>query len=410
MRLFKQLFTKNKCYEAGKTLNVKGIMWHSTGANNPKLSRYVQPDDGNLGSNKYGNHWNQAKPDGRTVCVHAFIGKDKKGNVATYQTLPWSMVGWHAGGSANDTHIGFEICEDDLKDKSYFNAVYKEACELTAYLCVMFNLDPMEDGVVICHSEGYKMGVASNHSDVMHWFKKFGKTMDNVRADVKELVELSNAAQGGNNLTPIVGKAQATYYQMQQYIKKVNPNVPQSVLDMIPLYIAEGTVEGIRGDIAFAQSCLETGNFKFEGSAVTLDQNNFCGMGVTSKGAKGNSFDTPQLGIRAQIQHLKAYANDKPLVTDCVDPRFKYVQRGSAEYVEHLGVKENPLSKGWATGANYGAKILNILEAVLNTAVPTEKTMYVVQCGAFNDKSNAEALATELKKKGFDCFITTKVV
>ena len=85
-----------------------------------------------------------------------------------------------------------------------------------------------------------------------------------------------------------------------------NPDVAQSVIDMIPLYLSEGKAEGVRGDIAFAQSCLETGNFGFSGSAVTLDQNNFCGMGVTSNGMKGNSFDTPQLGIRAQVQHLKA--------------------------------------------------------------------------------------------------------
>ena len=78
---------------------------------------------------------------------------------------------------------------------------------------------------------------------------------------------------------------------------------------LIPLYLSEGKAEGVRGDIAFAQSCLETGNFGFSGSAVTLDQNNFCGMGVTSNGMKGNFFDTPQLGIRAQVQHLKTYAS-----------------------------------------------------------------------------------------------------
>ena len=81
--------------------------------------------------------------------------------------------------------------------------------------------------------------------------------------------------------------------------------------------------EGVRGDIAFAQSCLETGNFSFAGSAVTLEQNNFCGMGVTANGLKGNSFSTAQLGIRAQVQHLKAYASTEPLKGECIDPRFK---------------------------------------------------------------------------------------
>lgn len=193
MKLYKLLLTKNECYLAGKEFVPAGIMWHSTGAPNKKLSRYVGPDDGRLGENKYGNHWNTAKPGGRKVCAHAFIGLLADGTVATYQTLPWNMRGWHAGGSGNDRYIGFEICEDNLTDKDYFNAVYKEAVELSAYLCKMYKLDPMKSGVIICHSEGYKMGVASNHSDVMHWFKKFGKTMDDVRKDTAAALAELNA-------------------------------------------------------------------------------------------------------------------------------------------------------------------------------------------------------------------------
>ena len=136
---------------------------------------------------------------------------------------------------------------------------------------------------------------------------------------------------------------------------------------MIPFYLSEGEAENIRGDIAFAQSCLETGNFTFSGSAVKLSQNNFCGMGVTGNGMTGNSFDTPQLGIRAQIQHLKAYANTVKLKGECIDPRFKYVTRGSAPYVEYLGIQENPKGKGWAAGAGYGKKILTILAAITGT-------------------------------------------
>lgn len=114
MNLHKLILTNNACYKAGRTITSKGIMVHSTGANNPNLKRYVGPDDGLLGKNQYNNHWNQDKPDGRQVCVHAFIGKLADGSIATYQTLPWNHRGWHAGGSANDTHIGFEICEDGL--------------------------------------------------------------------------------------------------------------------------------------------------------------------------------------------------------------------------------------------------------------------------------------------------------
>lgn len=91
-------------------------------------------------------------------------------------------------------------------------------------------------------------------------------------------------------------------------------------------------------------------------------------MGVTGKGMRGNSFGTPLLGIRAQVQHLKAYASRKGLVKECVDPRFRYVERGCAEYVEWLGQKENPAGKGWAAGAGYGEKILAILEGILGMA------------------------------------------
>lgn len=170
-----------------------------------------------------------------------------------------------------------------------------------------------------------------------------------------------------DSYTKIASKSVATAEQMIAYIKSKKQNVAQSVVDMIPLYLSEGEIEGIAGDIAFAQSCLETGNFWFAGSSVTLDQNNFCGMGVTSGNKKGNSFETPQIGIRAQIQHLKAYANTEPLVNECVDPRFRYVKRGCAEYVEWLGIQENPSGKGWASGAGYGNKILRILKNVRET-------------------------------------------
>ncbi|WP_443649721.1 glucosaminidase domain-containing protein, partial [Blautia sp.] len=170
----------------------------------------------------------------------------------------------------------------------------------------------------------------------------------------------------------IMGKSQVSIEQMRAYIKKVNPKVSDSVIKMISLYIAEGAAEGVRGDIAFAQSCLETGNFTFSGSAVTLSQNNFCGMGVTKIGMKGNSFKTPAEGIRAQIQHLQAYASTDRLKNRCVDPRYTYVNRGCAPYVEWLGIQENPKEQGWAAGRNYGQKIISILNSVLS--IKTSKT------------------------------------
>ena len=233
--------------------------------------------------------------------------------------------------------------------------------------------------------------------------------MDGFRKAVK--AAMGGASSGTGGYTKIMGDSAATAEQMRNYIKGKNPAVAQSVLDMVPLYLSEGKAEGVRGDIAFAQSCLETGNFTFSGSAVTLSQNNFCGMGVTSNGMKGNSFDTPQLGIRAQVQHLKAYASTDELKNACIDPRFKYVTRGCAEYVEWLGQKENPDGKGWAAGAGYGEKILSILKVILRTAGGTSKpapaeteAWYRVrkswadassQKGAFKSLENAKKCADE---------------
>ena len=185
MTLYQQILTQNDCYKAGRTIVPKGVMVHSTGASNPRVARYV-PGDDVLGRNTGNNDWDRP---GLTKCVHAFVGKIADGSVATVQTLPWNHRGWHAGGAANNTHISFEICEDNLEDASYFNAVYREAVELTACLCREYGLDPLADGVVICHQEGYRRGVASNHADVLHWFPIHGKSMDDFRADVAQEME-----------------------------------------------------------------------------------------------------------------------------------------------------------------------------------------------------------------------------
>lgn len=186
MNLRKLIFTNSDNYKAKGRIVPKGIMVHSTGANNPELRRYVGPDDGLLGKNLYNNHWNM--PMSRKVGMHGFIGKLADGSVATYQTLPWTHRAWHAGGKANDTHIGFEICEDNLRNKTYFDQVYLEAVEFCSFICTEYNLNPLETGVIIGHYEGHKLGLASNHGDPDYWFKKHGKSMDTLRADVHKLM------------------------------------------------------------------------------------------------------------------------------------------------------------------------------------------------------------------------------
>lgn len=176
MEIKQILLTKNDCYKAGRTIVPVGIVVHSTGANNPALKRYVQPDDGIVGKNSYNNHWNKS---GVNKCVHAFIGKDKNGNVCTYQTLPWTMRSWGCGsgkkGSYNNSHIQFEICEDGLSDPEYFNKVFDAAAELCASLCQAYGISAAN---IVSHNEAYKKGYASGHSDCDHWLKRFSKNMD----------------------------------------------------------------------------------------------------------------------------------------------------------------------------------------------------------------------------------------
>lgn len=182
------ILTQNDCYRRGAKITPKGIMIHSTGANNPNLCRYVGPDDGNLGVNRYGNHWNQS---GLDVCVHGFIGKADDGHIDGYQTLPYNYRAWHCGGSGNDTHLSFEICEDGLTNADYFRCTRDYAINLCADLCIQFGFDPMENGVLIDHSEGARMGIASNHGDISHWWNRFGYSMDNFRRDVAEKIKKS---------------------------------------------------------------------------------------------------------------------------------------------------------------------------------------------------------------------------
>ena len=146
------MMTQSTCYKGTGKMQVKGVLWHSTGANNPTLKRYVQPDDNAankdamirlIGKNAYGNDWNHTKVQ---AGLNAWIGKLADGSVAAVQTMPWDFKPWGCGssskGSCNNGWIQFEICEDGLNDATYFAKVYQEACELTAYLCKMFGINP----------------------------------------------------------------------------------------------------------------------------------------------------------------------------------------------------------------------------------------------------------------------------
>ena len=184
----KLYLTKNACYIKGQKMKPTGFILHSTGANNKTLRRYL-PDDGVIGKNLYGNHWNQLKPDGMSKCVHGFIGEDKNGVVRFYQTLPYNMVGWHCGGKGNYSgYVGVEICEGSKTDKKYFDRAYIRAVKAVANFFIKYGLKVTKT-TLISHKEANKMGLASNHGDPESYFIHFGKTMNDFRVDVqKEMI------------------------------------------------------------------------------------------------------------------------------------------------------------------------------------------------------------------------------
>ena len=198
--------TNSTCYRNTGKMEIKGVLWHSTGANNTTIKRYVQPSDNDpnratllakIGTNPNRNDWNHIE---MQAGLNAWVGTLADGSVAAVQTMPWNYRPWGCGsgskGSCNNGWIQFEICEDSLSSKNYFDKVYREACELTAYLCSIYNLNPIGKvsfngasvPVILCHQDSYQLGLGSNHSDVYHWFNKYGKTMNDVRTDVAKLM------------------------------------------------------------------------------------------------------------------------------------------------------------------------------------------------------------------------------
>ncbi len=163
----------------------------------------------------------------------------------------------------------------------------------------------------------------------------------------------------------IMGESNVTLEQMVAYYNSnaVYPSFyattdAPDIRQFCQIYLEECAAEGVKAEVAFAQAMKETGFLRF-GGQVNISQFNFAGLGATDNGAAGASFPNVRTGIRAQIQHLKAYASTEALNNTCVDPRFSLVRRGTAPYVEWLGQKENPLGFGWATAERYGYSIKN---------------------------------------------------
>ena len=190
MKIIEAYATQNKCYQIGTPLKPRGIMLHSIGCPQPNAAVMAR-------------NFNQYRPNGQSVCVHAFVQRD--GTV--YQTLPWTVQAWHCGGSANSTHIGVEMTEPGAgmtyaEAAEQITGTYRAAVELFAALCKQYGLDPAQDGVIIGHAEGHRRGVASNHADPELLWRTYdmGYTMDGFRADVAEAMAAKNTDKEDNDM------------------------------------------------------------------------------------------------------------------------------------------------------------------------------------------------------------------
>ena len=168
----------------------------------------------------------------------------------------------------------------------------------------------------------------------------------------------------------IEGTTSVSVKQMTDYFRQSKYSYPTDIMkkggastleEFCQIYYEEAEKEGIKAEVAFAQAMKETGWLQFKGD-VKAEQYNFAGMGATGNGVTGESFKDVREGVRAQIQHLKAYGSTKDLNQTCVDNRFKYVERGCSIYVEWLGIPNNPKNKGWAAADGYGVDIVKMIQ------------------------------------------------
>ena len=265
MKLVQSILTKNPCYTAGRKITVKGLMLHSVGCSQPKASVFI-------------NSWNSASYS--NACVHGFID----GNDGTvYQTLPWNHRGWHAGGDANNTHIGVEMCEpacikytggasftcsDTATARAVAKRTYDAAVELFAMLCKEYGLNPLT--AIISHKEGHSKGIASNHGDPEHLWKGLGMsyTMDTFRQAVK--------AEMAGTATPAPSGLQATTFK--------DMSEADIIAKVGPLFTADQKSSGILASVSLAQFILESGYGKSE---LAQNANNCFGM---KKSLSGNTW------------------------------------------------------------------------------------------------------------------------
>ena len=288
MKLIESFITRNPCYGANmanaddryttfQRRGPLGLVLHSVGCSQPSAEVFVK-------------QWNSTSYD--RACVHAFIDANT-GTV--YQCMPWNFRAWHVGGSANNTHIGVEMCEPSaikyttgakftIKDKEkafkQCETAYKSAVELFAMLCNKYKLDPLKDGVILSHNECGKRGIGSGHVDPEHLWRGLGigYTMDGFRNDVKK-------AMRGAGVTPTTSQPVAektVSVKVRQLSKGMNGN---DVKTLQAALIANGFSCGTAG---------ADGDFGNATAAALRKFQTKCGLGVD--GIAGNATWSKLLG------------------------------------------------------------------------------------------------------------------
>lgn len=318
MKIIESLLTKNPCYTAGTKITVQGLMLHSIGCAQPKASVFVEG-------------WNSETY--TRACVHAFID----GNTGdVYQTLPWDHRGKHAGGAANNTHIGVEMCEpsyikynangtsftatDLAKARESAAITYKSAVELFARLCEQYNLNPLADGVIIGHVEGHARGVASNHADPTHLWKGLGLpyTMDTFRSDVNAYLEYNLSLKQKPTYSIRLGNEYTDTATPKEVIADIKALVNKlSVITQEPEFKPVPTITALKEEVK-----TETTSQTTNANAIT--------MPVLKRGAKGEQARIMQVLLNAHGATLdadgsfgpasekavKAFQADKKLTAD----------------------------------------------------------------------------------------------
>ena len=365
MKLVESILTKNPCYTAGRKIEVKGLMLHSVGCSQPSVLAFIK-------------NWNSPSFD--RACVHGFID----GNDGTvYQTLPWNHRGWHSGssinGSANNTHIGVEMCEpscityvggatfkcsDIVTAKAVAERTYEAAVELFAMLCKKYSLDPLTDGVIISHKEGHSRGIASNHGDPEHLWSQLGMgyTMDTFRKAVKSAMGGAENKKEGTQASVFAGLSEK-----------------DAVSVIGELCREDMKKSGILASISAAQFILESGYGKSE---LGQNANNMFGMkkslsgntwtGSTWDGTSVYTKKTQEQNADGSYETITADFRKYPCLEDSVADHSAYLlgakngrslrYKGIKGMTDYRKVAQLIKDGGYATSLTYVDKLCSITE------------------------------------------------